>query len=94
MGFLEIKFLSKRMEMRQTMANYIPIDNESIKVKNMLKEGGQVDQNTAFRRKWSNIEMQESGGQLIFLLSQSDGTKIKYIIDTDGTVIIDKNNYQ
>lgn len=82
------------MEMRQTMANYIPIDNESIKVKNMLKEGGQVDQNTAFRRKWNNIEMQESGGQLIFLLSQSDGTKIKYIIDTDGTVIIDKNNYQ
>lgn len=76
------------------MANYIPIDNESIKVKNMLKEGGQVDQNTAFRRKWNNIEMQESGGQLIFLLSQSDGTKIKYIIDTDGTVIIDKNNYQ
>lgn len=72
--------------------NYIVIDNSSANVQRMLRPQGEVDQNSAFRKKWQNSSLleKESGKKELELKMTENGstTIIKLIIDTDGTIIV------
>jgi hypothetical protein len=92
MALLEIKLLI-RWERIEMANNYIVIDNSSANVQRMLRPQGEVDQNSAFRKKWQNSSLleKESGKKELELKmtdQKNSTTTVKLIIDIDGTIIV------
>lgn len=73
--------------------NYIVIDNSSANVQRMLRPQGEVDQNSAFRKKWQGsflTRTESKQEELVLRMTENGSTAvIRLIVDTDGTIIVD-----
>lgn len=79
--------------MKNLMANnYIVIDNTSIDVQNMLKKGGDIDQNIKFRKRFQDLCVEELNNEGVFrflIKDNKNNHSVEFKQSDCGTVIIE-----